>query len=70
MPLRCEIMSSSILIAACMHDRVHDIFASHLFVFFQAERERDVTIEHLTDIDRLVNESLVMLSRYEDLVSS
>ena len=36
---------------------------------FQAERERDVTIEHLSDIDRLVNESLVMLSRYEDLVS-
>ena len=33
-PLRCEIMSSSILIAACMHGRVHDIVASHIFVFF------------------------------------
>ena len=30
----------------------------------QAEREREITIEHLADIDRLVNESLQMLSRY------
>ena len=26
-----------------------------------------MTIDHLSDIDRLVNESLEMLSRYEDL---
>ena len=34
---------------------------------FQAERERDITVEHLADIDRLVNESLQMLSRFQDL---
>ena len=34
---------------------------------FQAERERDITVEHLVDIDRLVNESLQMLSRFQDL---
>lgn len=33
----------------------------------QAQRERQITIDHLADIDRLVNESLEMLSRYEDL---
>ena len=33
----------------------------------QAERERDITVEHLADIDRLVNESLQMLSRFQDL---
>jgi len=33
----------------------------------QAERERDITVEHLVDIDRLVNESLQMLSRFQDL---
>lgn len=33
----------------------------------QAEREREITIEHLADIDRLVNESLQMLSRYTEL---
>merc|ERR1711874_948009 len=32
-----------------------------------ADREREITIEHLADIDRLVNESLQMLSRYPDL---
>ena len=50
-------------IILCTHS-LYDVL-----LFFQAERERDVTIEHLSDIDRLVNESLVMLSRYEDLVS-
>lgn len=35
--------------------------------FPQAERERDITVEHLADIDRLVNESLQMLSRFQDL---
>ncbi len=29
----------------------------------QADRERAITVEHLADIDRLVNESLQMLSR-------
>ena len=38
-----------------------------LFLFPQAGREKEVTIDHLADIDRLVNESLEMLSRYEDL---
>merc|ERR1712073_102143 len=33
----------------------------------QADRERDITVEHLADIDRLVNESLQMLSRFQDL---
>merc|ERR1719244_773541 len=33
----------------------------------QAEREKEITIEHLADIDRLVNESLQMLSRYPKL---
>ena len=33
----------------------------------KAEREREMTIEHLADIDRLVNESLHMLSRYDEL---
>ena len=33
----------------------------------QAERERDITIEHLADIDRLVSESLEMLKRFEGL---
>ena len=35
--------------------------------FLKAEREREMTIEHLADIDRLVNESLHMLSRFEEL---
>jgi amyloid beta A4 protein len=29
----------------------------------QADRERAITVEHLADIDRLVNESLQMLTR-------
>jgi len=33
----------------------------------QADREKEITIEHLADIDRLVNESLQMLSRYPEL---
>lgn len=33
----------------------------------QAEREREITIDHLADIDRLVNESLEMLSRFDEL---
>lgn len=42
--------------------------ANVLFDFsLQAERERDITVEHLADIDRLVNESLQMLSRFQDL---
>ena len=36
-------------------------------LFVQADREREITIEHLADIDRLVNESLQMLSSYPDL---
>merc|ERR1712061_89136 len=33
----------------------------------QADREKEITIEHLADIDRLVNESLQMLTRYPEL---
>merc|ERR1719264_2329931 len=33
----------------------------------QADREKEITIEHLADIDRLVNESLQMLARYPEL---
>merc|ERR1712110_1370771 len=54
-----------------MHkDRHHTIqHYRHLLEtnFEQADREREITIEHLADIDRLVNESLQMLSRYPDL---
>ena len=37
------------------------------FVTFQAERERDVVVDHLADIDRVVDESLTMLGRYQEL---
>lgn len=30
----------------------------------QAERERAITLEHLVDIDHMVNQSLQMLERY------
>jgi len=33
----------------------------------QADREKEITVEHLADIDRLVNESLQMLARYPEL---
>merc|ERR1719400_112223 len=33
----------------------------------QADREKEITIEHLADIDRLVNESLQMLARYPEV---
>ncbi|BES93060.1 beta-amyloid precursor protein C-terminus [Nesidiocoris tenuis] len=35
----------------------------------QAEREKSVTLEHLVDIDHLVNQSLQMLDRYPELSS-
>ena len=58
------------LLRALHKDRHHTIqHYRHLLEtsFEQAERERLVTIDHLADIDRLVNESLEMLARYEDL---
>eukprot|EP00096_Caligus_rogercresseyi_P011048 TRINITY_DN422_c0_g2_i1.p1 TRINITY_DN422_c0_g2~~TRINITY_DN422_c0_g2_i1.p1 ORF type:complete len:380 (+),score=112.00 TRINITY_DN422_c0_g2_i1:1362-2501(+) len=58
------------LLRALHKDRHHTIqHFRHLLEtsFEQAEREREITIEHLADIDRLINESLEMLSRYEDL---
>jgi len=58
------------LLRSLHKDRHHTIqHFRHLLEtnFDQAERERDITIEHLGDIDRLVNESLVMLARYEEL---
>ena len=38
-----------------------------MFFCFQAERERDITVDHLADIDRVVDESLQMLARFQDL---
>merc|ERR1719507_1727038 len=58
------------LLRSLHKDRHHTIqHFRHLLEmsFEQAEREREMTIEHLADIDRLVNESLHMLSRYEEL---
>ena len=58
------------LLRALHKDRHHTIqhFRHLLEISFeQAERERDTTVEHLTDIDRIVNESLQMLSRFEEL---
>merc|ERR1712203_1146041 len=58
------------LLRSLHKDRHHTIrHFRHLLEmsFEQAERERDMTIEHLADIDRLVNESLHMLSRYDQL---
>ena len=37
------------------------------FATFQAERKRDVVVDHLADIDRVVDESLTMLGRYQEL---
>ncbi len=31
----------------------------------QAEREKAITLEHLVDIDHMVNQSLQMLERYD-----
>ncbi|EEB14211.1 conserved hypothetical protein [Pediculus humanus corporis] len=51
----------------CLHkDRHHTIaHYKHLLSssFEQAEREKSITLEHLTDIDRMVNQSLQMLQR-------
>merc|ERR1719384_894334 len=58
------------LLRALHKDRHHTIqHFRHLLEtsLEQAERERDITVEHLADIDRLVNESLQMLSRFQDL---
>jgi len=58
------------LLRALHKDRHHTIqHFRHLLEtsLDQAERERDITVEHLVDIDRLVNESLQMLSRFQDL---
>merc|ERR1719210_1101660 len=58
------------LLRSLHKDRQHTIqHFRHLLEmsFEQAEREREMTIEHLADIDRLVNESLHMLSRYDEL---
>lgn len=34
-----------------------------------AERERDATLQHLSDLDRMTNQSLMMLQRHHDLYS-
>merc|ERR1711973_103281 len=33
----------------------------------QADQQKEVTLQHLTDIDRIVNESLSLLDRFPDL---
>merc|ERR1719414_660842 len=58
------------LLRALHKDRHHTIqhFRHLLEISFdQAERERESTVEHLADIDRIVDESLQMLSRFSDL---
>ena len=51
----------------CLHHSIDYMYVLLLSFILQAERERDITVEHLADIDRLVNESLQMLSRFQDL---
>lgn len=58
------------LLRALHKDRHHSIqHYKHLLVtnFEQAAREKEVTIDHLADIDRLVSESLEMLSKNEEM---
>ncbi|XP_067011782.1 amyloid-beta-like protein isoform X1 [Anabrus simplex] len=58
------------LLRALHKDRHHTIsHYRHLLVssFEQAEREKALTLEHLTDIDKMVNQSLQMLERFPDL---
>ncbi|KAK6645357.1 hypothetical protein RUM43_001633 [Polyplax serrata] len=59
------------LLRSLHKDRHHTIaHYKHLLSssFEQAEREKSITLEHLTDIDRMVNQSLQMLQRYPDLL--
>lgn len=54
------------LLRALHKDRHHAIahYRHQLATSFeQAEREKAMTLEHLTDIDRMVNQSLQMLQR-------
>jgi amyloid beta A4 protein len=54
------------LLRALHKDRHHTIsHYRHLLAssFEQAEREKSLTLEHLTDIDKMVNQSLQMLER-------
>lgn len=54
------------LLRALHKDRHHTIaHYRHLLAssLEQAEREKPITLEHLTDIDRMVNQSLQMLQR-------
>ncbi|GLH10620.1 Beta-amyloid-like protein [Gryllus bimaculatus] len=58
------------LLRALHKDRHHTIsHYRHLLLssFEQAEREKALTLEHLTDIDRMVNQSLQMLDRFPEL---
>ncbi|KDR08899.1 Beta-amyloid-like protein, partial [Zootermopsis nevadensis] len=60
------------LLRALHKDRHHTIsHYRHLLTssFEQAEREKTLTLEHLTDIDKMVNQSLQMLDRFPDLRS-
>ncbi|KAJ8888613.1 hypothetical protein PR048_008105 [Dryococelus australis] len=58
------------LLRALHKDRHHTIsHYRHLLTssFEQAEREKAITLEHLTDIDKMVNQSLQMLDRFPEL---
>lgn len=58
------------LLRALHKDRHHTIsHYRHLLTssFEQAEREKALTLEHLTDIDKMVNQSLQMLDRFPEL---
>lgn len=58
------------LLRALHKDRHHTIaHYRHLLAssYEQAEREKPITLEHLTDIDRMVNQSLQMLQRFPSL---
>nr|CAD7457824.1 unnamed protein product [Timema tahoe] len=58
------------LLRSLHKDRHHTIsHYRHLLTssFEQAEREKALTLEHLTNIDKMVNQSLQMLDRFPDL---
>ncbi|XP_071441365.1 amyloid-beta-like protein isoform X2 [Hetaerina americana] len=60
------------LLRSLHKDRHHTIaHYRHLLAssFDQAEREKGITLEHLSDIDRMVNQSLQMLERFPELAT-
>ncbi|KAG8230391.1 hypothetical protein J437_LFUL009864 [Ladona fulva] len=60
------------LLRSLHKDRHHTIaHYRHLLAssYDQAEREKGITLEHLSDIDRMVNQSLQMLERFPELAT-